>query len=46
MSTYLQLGGGSMVISASSFWILFADVLKALDVIFCTAFASFKQTIC
>ena len=28
---YLQLGGGSRVISANSFWILFADVDNALD---------------
>ena len=28
---YLQLGGGSSVISPSSFWILLADVLMALD---------------
>ena len=41
--THLQLGGGSMVISASSFWIRLADVLRAFDVIFCTAFASFKE---
>ena len=32
-----------MVISASSFWIRLADVLRAFDVIFCTAFASFKE---
>ena len=43
MSAHLQLGGGSMVISASSFWIRLADVLRAFDVIFCTAFASFKE---
>ena len=28
---YLQFGGGSRVISANSFWILFADVDNALD---------------
>ena len=28
---YLQFGGGSNVISANSFWILFADVERAFD---------------
>ena len=28
---YLQFGGGSSVISANSFWILFADVESAFD---------------
>ena len=30
-SSYLQFGGGSKVISANSFWILLADVERALD---------------
>ena len=35
---YLQFGGGSRVISANSFWILFAEVDRALDL--GTVFAS------
>lgn len=31
LETYLQFGGGSRVISASSFWILLADVDNAFD---------------
>ena len=31
MMNYLQFGGGSNVISASSFWILLAEVESALD---------------
>jgi len=33
IDTNLQLGGGSKVISANSFWILFALVLSNLDIL-------------
>ena len=40
--SHLQFGGGSRVISASSFWILFADVVRALEALG-VALASFLE---
>ena len=38
---YLQLGGGSTVISANSFWIRLAEVLRAFDPLVALALSLF-----